>query len=75
MRNNEINPDDHTAHLGGMIKTGKALGYSQYQQFKPAIERAVTQMKNSNDKPEDHLSLQTEMIKTGKGAAREVPRL
>lgn len=50
----------------------KAMGYSRYRNFEPAIERAKTQMENTGKNPEDHMAQSRHMINTGKGATREV---
>lgn len=50
----------------------KALEYSEYRHFVPAIERAKEACKNSGQKVVDHFEDILEMITTGKTAKREV---
>lgn len=52
---------------------GKALGYSQFQHFKPVIEKAKEQMVNTGINPDDHLTVNREMVQIGSSAVREVP--
>lgn len=50
----------------------KAMGYNQYQNFKPAINRARNQMENTGKNPDDHLMGSHEPIQSGKGGTQFV---
>jgi DNA-damage-inducible protein D len=50
----------------------KVLGYTEWRNFKTAIEKAQVACANSNHEPSDHFVASNNMIETGKGAHREV---
>ncbi len=50
---------------------GKLLGYTQYNKFINAIEKAEEACKNSGQAVSDHFTHVSEMIATGKGAKRK----
>lgn len=50
----------------------KVLGYTEWRNFKVAIEKARVACQNSNHEPSDHIVGSNNMIETGKGAHREV---
>ncbi len=49
----------------------KVLGYTQYNKFTNAIEKAEEACRNSGQPVSDHFTHVSEMIKTGKGAKRQ----
>jgi DNA-damage-inducible protein D len=50
----------------------KVLGYTRYDKFQNAIQKAEVACVNSRQAVEDHMSRVRRMISTGKGARREV---
>ena len=50
----------------------KAMGYSEYRNFKPAIDRAASQMKSVGKNPDEHLVQVHEMLPIGNGAEKSV---
>jgi DNA-damage-inducible protein D len=48
------------------------LGYTQWRNFKYAIEKAEIACENSGQDPADHFAASSKMIETGKGAKRRV---
>src|SRR5437764_1439630 len=48
------------------------LGYSQWRNFKYALEKAQVACENSGFDPSDHFAASSKMIGTGKGAQRIV---
>jgi DNA-damage-inducible protein D len=52
---------------------GKILGYSEYRNFLPVIEKAKEACKKSGHIVQDHFVDYHEMIDIGKGAQREMP--
>jgi len=52
---------------------GKLLGYSEYRNFLPVIEKAREACRNSGHDPADHFEDLLEMVPIGSGATRRVP--
>jgi len=52
---------------------GKLLGYSEYRNFLPVIEKAREACRNSGHDPADHFEDMLEMVPIGSGATRRVP--
>jgi DNA-damage-inducible protein D len=53
----------------------RLLGYTRWEKFKNAIERAEEACKNSEQAVSDHFHHMVKMIKLGKGGQREVEDL
>jgi DNA-damage-inducible protein D len=53
----------------------KLLGYSQWRNFEPVIEKAITACVNAGENPDDHFARARKMIETGKTAQREVDEI
>ncbi len=53
----------------------KILGYQEYRNFLPVIEKAKAACLNSGQRLEDHFVLLHEMVPIGSGANREMPAL
>jgi DNA-damage-inducible protein D len=52
---------------------GKVLGYSEYRNFLPVVDKAKEACKKSSNVVSDHFVEYHEMIDIGKGAQREMP--
>lgn len=50
----------------------KAMGYSRYQKFEAAIDRAKDQMKSIGKNPDDHMHQSVQMVDLGSGSQREI---
>ncbi len=50
----------------------KVLGYTEFNKFKPVIEKAKQSCKTSNNNVLDHFAEVSEMVKIGSGATREL---
>ena len=64
--------DDDGDEFWSARELAKVLGYSQWRNFKYAIEKARVACENSGYDPEDHFAASSKMITTGKGAKREI---
>lgn len=64
--------DDNGNEYWNARELSKALGYSEYRWFKPAIERAVSSLESSGKNSSDHFEESLEMVEIGSGAEREV---
>ena len=53
----------------------KLLGYTQWRNFEPVIEKAVTACINAGENPDDHFARARKMIETAKTAQREVDEI
>ena len=53
----------------------KLLGYSQWRNFEPVIEKAMTACLTAGENPDDHFARARKMIETGKTAQREVDEI
>ena len=53
----------------------KLLGYSQWRNFEPVIEKAIAACVNAGENPDDHFARARKMIETGKTAQREVEEI
>ncbi|MCL2622627.1 MAG: DNA damage-inducible protein D [Planctomycetaceae bacterium] len=53
----------------------KLLGYKQWRNFEPVIEKAVLSCLNAGENPDDHFARARKMIETGKTAQREVDEI
>ena len=51
------------------------LGYSQWRNFEPVIEKAITACITAGENPDDHFVRARKMIETGKTAQREVDEI
>ncbi len=51
----------------------RVLGYAEFRNFLPVIERAKEACENSGQRPEDHLVDIHEMVEIGSGAQRSMP--
>lgn len=54
---------------------GKILGYAEFRNFQPVIEKAKMACAQSGQQVEDHFVEMHEMIEIGKGAKREMPSI
>lgn len=54
---------------------GKILGYAEFRNFQPVIEKANIACEQSGQQVEDHFVEMHEMIEIGKGAKREMPSI
>ena len=64
--------DDEGHEYWSARDLSKVLGYTEWRNFKSAIEKARIACENSNHEPSDHFVETNNMIETGKGAHREV---
>ena len=64
--------DENGREYWNAHELSKALGYTQYQKFKPAIIRAQQQMTLNGIDPNEHLTQSSESFSSGNGAVREV---
>ena len=48
------------------------LGYSQWRNFEPVIQKAVTSCENAGYNPQDHFAHVRKMVELGSGAQREI---
>jgi len=53
----------------------KLLGYTQWRNFEPVIEKAITACITAGENPDDHFARARKMIETGKTAQREVDEI
>jgi DNA-damage-inducible protein D len=53
----------------------KLLGYTQWRNFEPVIEKAITACTTAGENPDDHFARARKMIETGKTAQREVEEI
>ncbi|MBT3278573.1 MAG: DNA damage-inducible protein D [Phycisphaerales bacterium] len=51
---------------------GKLLGYAEYRNFLPVIDKAKTACKNSGHDPAEHFEVFSESVQIGSGASREM---
>ncbi len=65
-----INEDNQEYWLARELQT--ILDYSQWRNFKEALERAKLACKNSGFEPEDHFADVSKMVELGSGAEREI---
>ena len=59
--------DDEGHEYWSARDLSKVLGYTNWRNFKYAIEKARTACENSNHEPADHFDASINMIETGKG--------
>jgi DNA-damage-inducible protein D len=64
--------DENGKEYWNAHELSRAMGYSQYQKFKSAIDRAKDQMAATGKNPDDHLIQSSEMVQIGSGVSREV---
>lgn len=64
--------DENGREYWNAHELSKAMGYSEYSHFKPAIERARNAMMSTGKDPEEHLAGSRESFISGNGAKREV---
>ncbi len=64
--------DDQGNEYWSAKELSKVLGYLEYRNFKPVIEKAKDACVNSNQQIADHVVHIHDMIEVGKGAKREV---
>jgi len=50
----------------------KLLGYTQWRNFEPVIEKSLAACINAGESPDDHFARARKMIETGKTAQREI---
>ena len=50
----------------------KLLGYAQWRNFEPVIEKAIAACVNAGENPEDHFARTRKMVGIGSGAQKEV---
>ena len=53
----------------------KLLGYSQWRNFEPVIEKAIAACTTAGENPDDHFARARKMIETGKTARRDVEEI
>lgn len=64
--------DDEGHEFWSARDLSRVLGYTEWRNFKTAIEKARIACQNSNHEVSDHFVGSNNMIETGKGARREV---
>lgn len=64
--------DDEGHEYWSARDLSKVLGYTEYNKFKNAIQKAEVACEASNNEVSDHFAHVSDMIETGKGAHREV---
>lgn len=64
--------DDEGHEFWSARDLSRVLGYTNWRNFKYAIEKARIACANSNHEPSEHFDASINMIETGKGAHREV---
>jgi len=64
--------DENGKEYWNARELSKAMGYSKYYFFEPAIERAKQQMISTGKNPEDHCLQSQTMVQIGSGAKREM---
>ena len=64
--------DDQGNEYWSARELGKVLGYLEYRNFKPVVEKAKEACSNSSQQVNDHFVHMHEMIEIGKGGRREI---
>ena len=64
--------DENGREYWNAHELSKAMGYTQYQNFKPAIERAKQSMISTGKNPDEHLMGSHESFISGNGSVRSV---
>lgn len=64
--------DEHKREFWSARRLMSPLGYSRWQEFEAAIERAVLACRNSGQSESDHMWGATRMAPIGSGAVREI---
>ena len=64
--------DENGNEFWSARQLSESLGYKEYRNFKPVIEKAINLCRQNAAKEEDHFVLCHEMVKLGSGAERKV---